>query len=339
MGTDRLGKASVMQKEFKKVEREKPFDIEKNLLDSHIILGTHPEVKQSTTKNQYFLKQGPPGSLIGNQLNNLKREHFILGNDKKNNKNTEYSTFHSHLMSKQGLPDEKLTYLKNSHFSFNSEKPDYLSASKESLNYSQAEPRSQERYLKENHVVFGNSKQNFISNYSKNHHYRSQSVNNPKLSKNEELRSDVILGVSKQFYNTTNDENLTGKPAPAVRLDPNYEKKLRYHHDGLGDGRPVYDFKHKNYGEGQPDPSHFLKGHKIDLLSTHWKTGTVDVKMASSMKNNYQTARCERRNQEDYLKRHNYRLGDSQNDWKSSYQGKFKWINPVPDNNIKFSFN
>ena len=339
MGTDKPTLSSLMQKDFQKSQPEQPFKIEKNLLDSHITLGTHPKSLQTTTKNEYFLKTGPPGRLNPQQLKNIKQEHFILGQDHKAKSTTQGSSFQPFQMCKQGLPDANLANLKNSHFSFNAEKPSYVSESKESLIYTPAQHRAQENYLKQNHIVLGNNNGKSKSTYSQSHHFRSQSVNNPHITKNDELKSDVVLGTTSEFYQTTTDAKMTGKYAQALKLDRNYERYLRYHHNDLGDGKPVYDLKHKNYGTGQPDPSHFLQGHKIDLLATHWQTGKEDVKMASSMKNNFQNLRSERRTQENYLKVHNYRLGDSQNDWKTSNHGKYQWIQPVPAQNVKFSFN
>lgn len=339
MGKDKPTLNSLMQKDFQKTLPEKPFKIEKTLLDSHITLGTHPKSLQSTSKNEYFRKQGPPGSLNSQQLKNIKQEHFILGQDQKAKITTNHSSFQPFQICKQGLPESNLSSLKSSHFSFNSEKPSYISESKESLNYVPSEQRTQENYLKQNHITLGNSNPKTNSTYRQNHHFRSQSVNNPLITKNDELKTNLVLGTTSELYQTTTDAKMTGKYAQALKLDKNYERYLRYHHNSLGDGKPVYDLKHKNYGTGQPDPSHFLQGHKIDLLTTHWQTGKEDVKLTSSMKNNFQNLRSERRTQENYLKAHNYRLGDSQNDWKTSYAGKFKWIQPVPVNNVKFSFN
>ena len=60
--------------------------------------------------------------------------------------------------------------------------------------------------------------------------------------------------------------------------------------------------------------------------------------MSTYTQRTYQPKIAEKREIEGYLKKHNHRLGDSSGAWSSSYNGKFKWIQPVPDRASKFSF-
>jgi len=328
-----------MKKDYSSVSPQKSFEVKKNLLDSHVVMGSHRGVYSSVAKKDYFRQDGRPGNLPPDKMKDLKQEHFVLGKDPWATVSVQNTSYRPVGQVKSGLDEDKLNYLKNSHFGFKAEKRDYKTETKSSMEYSKAEIRQQPQYLKVNHVVFGGDKSKFNTNYSRNHHYRSSSVNNPARTKSGEMHSDIILGVTLPVPSTTTNTLMTGKPGIPGRLDPKYESLLRTHHYTLGDTKNIYEQPHKNYGTGSPSPSHFLQGLKIDMLNSHWTTGNQGVNKASSMKTEYKPVAGQRTKCEDYLKRHNYQLGNSQNSWNSSYNGKFKWVQPVTGPSPRFSFN
>lgn len=339
LGNDQRNRISLMRKDYSRVSPEKPFEVKKNLLESHVVMGSHRGVYRSVAKKDYFRQDGRPGNLPPEKMKDLKQEHFVLGQDPWATVSVQSTSFKPLGQVKSGLDDDKLNYLKTSHFRFKAEKGDYKTEAKTSMEYSKAEIRQQPQYLKLNHVVFGSDNSKFNTNYSRNHHYRSTSVNNPARTKSGEMHSDVILGVTSTSQSTTTNTLISGKPGIPGRLDPNYESLLRTHHYTLGDTKNIYEQPHKNYGTGSPSPSHFLQGLKIDMLNSHWTPGKQGEKMKSSMKTEYKPVAGQRTKCEDYLKRHNYQLGHSQNNWNSSYNGNFKWVQPVTGPALRFSFN
>lgn len=343
LGTDSPTKASVMHSEFSPVRAQPTERIDRGLLDSHIIMGGHPSMYKSVAVNEYSKKVGSPGKLPVQKVNDLKKEHFILGNDDPalvSNQNTSYKPI---ISSKQGLTNEQLQNLKSSHFSFKAESPDYVSSSKMTMKYSPTEMRNQEIYLKQNHVNFGNDKDNHVSNYTKNHvlNYnpaRSRSVNDPTRTKNDEMASDVIFGVTTPNMTLTSNSFNAQEGGSPGKLDPRVEKHLRSHHYTLGNSTNIYEQSHKNWGVGNPDPSRPPQGLKEGMVATHWVTGYHQENLNTSTKREYKSQVAEKREIEKYLKKHNHNLGNSSNSWRSSYNGTFQWIQPVPDNSSKFSF-
>lgn len=338
LGTDLPVKLSVMQKDYGKVEAEKILPAEKNLLESHIVMGGHPQMYKSVAENQFIKREGSPGKLPDGKLMDLKKEHFILGKDDPSKITANSISYQPCRVDNQGLSKEQLNYLKSSHFSFQSENPDYVSVTKKTMNYRTPEKRTQEKYLRENHVVFGSDGKRFVTNYERNHTYRSQSVNEPVRTKVDELSSDVVLGVTNPNMASTSNSFMKGENGIPGRMDPQHERVLRTHHYTLGTSTNIYEQSHKNYGSGSPNPSKFLDNLKEDMLNTHWVSGFHKEQLNTNMKREYKPGSAERRRVEDYLKKHNYKLGDSRAGWNSSYNGTFKWIQPVPDSNSKFSF-
>jgi hypothetical protein len=338
LGFDAPVKSSVMQKDFGQFRAETVRPVEKNLLESHVKMGGHPAMYRTVAENEFYKRDSSPGRLPPGKAEDLKKEHFVLGQDSPGKVSVQSTSYKPFLTPKQGLTKEQLNYLKNSHFKFQSENPDYVSVMKASIGYSPAEIREQEKYLKVNHVNFGDDQTKFKTNYSTNHYYRSQSVNQPVRTKNDEMRSDVILGVTDGPFESSTHSVLTGEKGIPGRMDPQLEKNLRGHHYSMGNSSNIYAQGHKNYGDGVPNPSKFLDGLKEDMLNTHWVSGFHKENLNSSMKREYRHASSERRSGEDYLKKHNHTLGDGQNNWHTSYNGGFKWIQPVPDKLTKFSF-
>lgn len=339
LGNDKSPRTSLMKKDYSRVLPEKCFEVQKNLLDSHVVMGNHPHMFKSSAKKEYFRKEGKPGVLPNDKLKDFKQKHFDLGNGGKIGVSVQNTSFIPLGQVKNGLDEDKLKYLKNSHFGFKAEQTDYKSMAKTSMEYSKAEIREQPQYLKVNHVVFGDDKHKPRTNYSRNYHYTSNNPNAPYRTKSEEMHSDIILGVTTPIQSTTTNSLITGKSGIPGRMDRNYENMLRTHHYTLGNTRNIYEQAHKNYGTGSPSPTQFLQGLKVDLLATHWTPGMQAEKMTSSMKNEYRPVAGTRTKCEDYLKKHNHQLGNSQNNWNSSYNGGFKWIQPVTGPSPRFSFN
>lgn len=338
LGNDSPVRFSVMQKDFTKFDSEKPKHIDKSILESHIVMGGHPQMYKSVAENEFSKRDGSPGKLPEGKLRDLKKEHFLLGNDDPSKLTANNIHYKAVTTGNQSLSKEQLAYLKNSHFSFKSENPDYISVTKQTMNYRTPEKRTQEQYLKENHVVFGEDNRKFTTNYGRNHTYRSQSVNEPVRTKVDELNSDVVLGVTNPNMNSTTNSFMKGENGIPGRMDPQYERVLRGHHYQLGTSTNIYEQSHKNYGTGAPNPNKFLDNLKEDMLNTHWVSGFHKEELNTNMKREFKPASAEKRRVEDYLKKHNYKLGDSRNSWNSSYNGTFKWIQPVPDSKMKFSF-
>lgn len=338
LGSDSPVKSSVMHKDFVEGRTDAAKPVDKNILESHIVMGGHPAMYKTVAGNEFYKRDPSPGKLPDGKLQDLKKEHFVLGQDEPGKASMQSTSYKPFLTPKQGLSKEQLAYLKSSHFSFQSENPDYISVSKATMNYAPAEIREHEKYLKVNHVKFGDDGPKFMTNYSRNHNYRSQSVTEPVRTKVDEMHSDVILGVTSHTLESTAHSNLTGEYATPGRMDPKLEKNLRGHHYNLGDSKNIYAQGHKNYGDGVPNPSKAVDGFKEDMLNTHWVSGYHKEQLNTNMKREYRYESAERRIGEDYLRKHNHKLGDTQPGWNTSYNGGFKWIQPVPEKMKKFSF-
>ena len=338
LGTDAPVKSSVMHSDFSPVHSKPTSKIDQGLLDSHIVMGGHPHMYISVASKEFSPKRQQPGSLGFEKVSDLKKEHFILGQDKPTMMTHQQDIYKPLLIPKQGLSKAQLENLKNSHFTFKAENPDYLSINKLAMSYAPSEIPGQEKYLKTNHVIFGDDKKKFSTSYSNYHTYRSQSVNEPIKTKNDELHHDIILGVTNPALSSTSNSFFTGEKAIPGRLDPQREKNLRGHHYSLGNSSNIYEQSHKNYGVGPCESAKLQESLKEDMNSTHWVNGYHTENLTTYTQRTYQPKVAEKREIEKYLKKHNYAMGDSKNEWGSSYTGKFKWIQPVPDYSNKFSF-
>ena len=338
LGTDSPVKASVMHSDFSPVKPDPSTKVNRGLFNSHIVMGGHPSMYMSVATKEFHSKSEAPGNLSPRQLSELKKEHFILGKDLTHLATSQQNSYGPFAIEKQGLPQNQLNNLKSSHFAFTAESPDYISSSKMTMRYSPAEIPQQECYLKTNHVVFGEDHQPHRSNYSKNHEFRAQSVVEPVRTKAGEMNSDVVLGVTNTGFSSTSFSALTGEKAVPGRMDPQLEKNLRGHHYSLGNSTDIYEQSHKNYGKGSNEPAGFNEKLREDMTSTHWVSGFHKEELSTYTQRTYQPKKAEKRKVEDYLKRHNHRLGDSLSAWSSSYNGKFQWIQPVADISSRFSF-
>lgn len=338
LGNDLPVKSSVMQADFSPMKPDPVDKVNRGMFNSHIVLGGHPSMYKSVASKEHSGRFEPPGSLDLKQLAELKKEHFTMGKDKPTVSTNQQNSYKPMRVDKQGLDKAQLENLKSSHFSFNAEMPDYISLSQMSMKYAKTEIPSQESYLKTNHIVFGDDKQNFGTNYGKNHVFRSQSVIEPHLTKNNELSHDVVLGVTNSAFASTSHSWLNGEAAKPGRLDPALEKNLRGHHYSLGNSTNIYEQSHKNYGTGPCKPAEFNAALNADMTATHWVSGFHKEPFSSYTTRTYKPKNAEKRNVEDYLRKHNHKLGESADTWGSSYNGRFKWIQPVPDTSAKFSF-
>ena len=269
LGKDEDTKFSVMHADFSPVKTEKPKKIEKALLNSHIVMGGHPSMYKSIAATEFSSKGGNPGNLGEEKVKDLKSEHFLLGKDETLLVSNQQQSYRPLIIPKQGLTQEQLTNLKSSHFRFSAENPDYITSNKLHMNYTPAESRAQEKYLKENHVVLGNDSAKYNTNYVSYHTFRSQSVNQPVRTKNEEMNSSVVLGTTNADLSITSATFMTGKKGSPGKLDPRLEKNLRGHHYNLGNSTNIYEQSHKNYGVGPPNPSKFNNLLQEDMNSTH----------------------------------------------------------------------
>ena len=338
LGTDSPVKSSVMHSDFSPVKPDPSIKVDRGLFNSHIVMGGHPSMYMSVATKEFHSKSEPPGNLSPQQLSELKKEHFILGKDHPSPSTNQQNSYRPFSIEKQGLNKAQLDNLKSSHFSFTAENPDYISLSNMSMRYSPAENRQQEHYLRTNHVILGDDYSKNSTCYSKNHEFRAQSVIEPVRTKVGEMNSDVVLGVTNTGFSSTSHSFLTGERAVPGRMDPQLEKNLRGHHYSLGKSTNIYEQSHKNYGKGTQPPGVFNDALRDDMTSTHWVNGFHREELSTYTQRTYQPKIAEKREIEGYLKKHNHRLGDSSGAWSSSYNGKFKWIQPVPDRASKFSF-
>jgi hypothetical protein len=337
LGNDSPVKSSLMHSDYSPVKPEKTSKVDKGILNSHIVMGGHPSMYKTVASYEYSRKNGSPGALDPYKTLDLKKEHFLLGNDQPSLISNQHDSYKPLINPKQGLTKEALENLKSSHFSFKAENPDYVSVSKQLMTYTPAQIPEQEKYLKVNHVTFGDDIRNFSSNYTEFHNYRSQSVNKPVRTKVQEMNSNLVLGTTNPGLSITSSI-FNGEKGVPGRLDKELEKNLRGHHYSLGNSSNIYEQSHKNYGTGQPNPSKFQEALKKEMNSTHWTTGYHKEGLNTDTQRTYKPKNAEKRNIEDYLRKHNHSLGDSLSSWKSSYNGNFQWIQPIPDTSAKFSF-
>ncbi|OMJ88113.1 hypothetical protein SteCoe_10013 [Stentor coeruleus] len=167
-GNDTVKKTTVMQSNFGPLQTQQIEKIDKGMLNSHISFGGHPKMYKSVAVSEFSKKIGEPGKLPSEKVAELKKEHFILGNDEVFLSSNQSASYRENKFSKQRLTNEQLQNLKSSHFSFSAEYPDYMSSTKAAMNYKPAEVREQEWNHKQNHIVLGDYKNKFSSSYMQN---------------------------------------------------------------------------------------------------------------------------------------------------------------------------
>ena len=310
--TDKQIKSSIMHSEFSPIKPKTTSKIEKALLNSHAVMGSHPHTYISVASKEFSPKFEPPCSLGSQKAHDLKKDHFKLGQDKLNMVSSHQDSYKLLLLPKQGLSKEQLENLQNSHFAFKADNPDYISTNKKLFNRIPNEIHGQEKNLKTNHIIFRDDKKNYGS-------FRSQSVNEPVRNKIEELNHDIALGAKNSNLNS--NAFYTGTSTVSGRLDLQREKNLKDNNCVLGNSLNIYEQPHKNHSAGYSEPTKYHEELKDDVASGHWIHGSRLEKINANTQRNYKPKKTEKIHIEKFIKKHKLSLGDSISSWSSTYTG------------------
>lgn len=274
----------------------------------NIKLGNYPATYKTVTSTTLTKKS------LQDQLKHLKypdmtKVNFSLGDDRLKYLSTEHE-FYKKLENSERPSLNHIENLKKSHFTFNSESPDYKSITHSSLSYTPAEPRNIENYLKQNHINLGSDSQIYSSSYSESHSPKSPQ-SPQKFSNIEKKTTNVLLGQENSPIVSSNQCFYKGGKFEVNRLDRNLEKRLKSHNFSIG-----YQKKNVKRVEGKMNNSLEIRRSKVekyeskvkDFNMTNWRFGNHCEIKTSTMQDDYKPGHLELSPIQSHLKKHNFTI-------------------------------
>ena len=274
----------------------------------NIKLGNYPATYK-TVASTALTKKSLQDQFKYSRYSDMTKVNISLGDDKSKYLSAEHE-YYKKLESSDRPSLNHIEHLKKSHFSFNSESPDYKTVAHSSLSYTPAEPRSIENYLKQNHINLGSDSQNYASSYSESHSPKSPQSpqNNSKIDKRT---TNILLGQESSPIVSSNQYFYKEGKFQVNRLDKDLEKRLKSHNFSIGYQKKIHkrtedkmnislEVRKSNFENNESKVKDFNK--------TNWRFGNHCEVRTSTMQDDYKTGFFEISQIQSHLKKHNFSI-------------------------------
>jgi hypothetical protein len=347
-GEDKVKPESITRSDFgpKTAQMADTSAVRRDLRASHFLLGSALPDYTSTAAGDFSSRPAHPSALNTAQLNDLRSCHFKLGTDAPNFNTTVMSNFGPKTDGKQALNQEKLQDLRSSHFKLGHDPIDYAASShlahKALDRPSTIGPTQSSNGLRASHFALGTDPLQWQSMYSTAHANRDLTSSTGARDRNADRQSHIVIGSSDGPMQSEMQANFIKHNEAPNKLDPALAKDLRSHHFDLGEVEPDFGTSYAKYGSQQGAPGQIDPTMLADLRATHFKYGTDDPQFSTTFRGDY-TKHSHKPESMDQglvknLRGHHFELGGGPKKYNTTYRGSYLWVQPVPDNDYKFSF-
>ena len=192
-------------------------------------------------QNKDVENAGPSNSVLDEKAkNDLRKSHFILGNNRPNFETTFRAEYYdkSQMLPEDNTNSKNIEKMLRAHnYEFGDDKPNYISEAASRYTNPRYNPRDNienrisNQLLQKSNYQFGNNNEPW--NTTQNRSYTPKYADNDKKDINL-AKTNFILGDDKPDFKSINSQTYKSHPYQYVPVDKNLVNDLRSHHYVLG---------------------------------------------------------------------------------------------------------
>ncbi|OMJ68154.1 hypothetical protein SteCoe_34475 [Stentor coeruleus] len=324
-------------KNFSKNDKDEVVRIAKELKKAHFKIGDGKPNYMTTTNSEFNMKTSRP---LKFNLD-LQKEHFLLGTDRPDYLSISHKTYASKPHEKEGLNMEQLNDLRKTHFELGNEGIGYGLTSqdfKPNMIGNDNQSRTRDGLLRKTNFVMGNHNRPTSSTYKLSYSNSATSFAIKTRDRNTDKLSHFKLGNDAIPLESLHRQDFKEHKIEGSN-ETHQADYLRGHHYILGTEKVNFNSMNQRYGDGKPQPNEKNMKTIEDLRKSHFLMGSDPLDMQTINQKDFKGGKIiQVASAEKVHGKHSYKDGNGKHLWNTEQRSRFKWINPVEETEFKLSF-
>ncbi|OMJ77035.1 hypothetical protein SteCoe_23478 [Stentor coeruleus] len=336
-GKTSIASSDYVSKKFFNIDKNEVAEITKGLQKAHFKIGNDMPNYMTTTSSEFYMKTSRPlRSNFG-----LQKEHFLLGTDRPNYLSMSHKNYSNKFHEKEGLNLEQLNDLRKTHFNLGNTGGGYGLTSQDFRPHmveNDNQSRIRDGLLRKTNFVMGNHNKQTSSSYKLSHSNSVTSFAVKTRDRNTDKLSHFKLGNDFTPSETLHRQDFKEHKIEGSN-DIHQAEYLRGHHYILGTEKANFKSMNQRYGDRKPQPNEKNIKTTVDLRKSHFLMGSDPLDMQTISQKDFKGNKPSHiASAEKVHGKHSYKDGNGKNLWNTEQRSRFKWINPVEETEFKLSF-